>query len=180
MRFAQRIAKRTRRTARLRHEMPFYKLDTLELPAVPATGRLRPAEGLDRDWLVDRLVDFAAEAGLPEHERGRQHIEDFVRSATEKRRIFVWELPEGRPAATASFTLTGMTGARIGRVMTMPSERRRGIASAAVAALSQHILNGRIAQWCGLFADAKNPQSNRIYQRLGYREACRYRSVELV
>ena len=54
-----------------------------------------------------------------------------------------------------------------GPVYTPPEERGQGYASAAVAALSQHVLDSG-ATPC-LFTDQANPTSNAIYQRLGYR-----------
>jgi predicted GNAT family acetyltransferase len=57
--------------------------------------------------------------------------------------------------------------ARIGPVYTPKRFRGRGYASAAVAAVSQLILD-QGARVC-LFTDQANPVSNRIYQRIGYR-----------
>lgn len=178
-RFAERIAAPGSRRARLRFEFPFYTLDTLIPPKSPPPGRLRPAEAADATWLIDWQIVFAEESGLFEHERDRDHVAAYVKQATENRRQFIWEWPDGRPATIASYGPTGISGARIGRVLTWPSERGHGTASAAVAALSRHILDNRIASWCGLFTDATNPISNRVYQRLGYREICRFRSIRL-
>ena len=65
---------------------------------------------------------------------------------------------------------TGATphGIRIGAVYTPPELRRRGYASALVAAVSQAELD-RGRRWCFLFTDLANPTSNRIYQAIGYR-----------
>jgi predicted GNAT family acetyltransferase len=43
-----------------------------------------------------------------------------------------------------------------------------------VGQLARQLLDGG-KTWCGIFADLANPASNRIYQRLGFQEACRYR-----
>ena len=59
-------------------------------------------------------------------------------------------------------------GIRIGAVYTPPELRRRGYASALVAAVSQAELD-RGRRWCFLFTDLANPTSNRIYQAIGYR-----------
>ena len=68
---------------------------------------------------------------------------------------------------------TGWTprGVRINAVYTPPQSRRRGYASACVAALSQLLL-GAGRQFCFLFTDLANPTSNRIYQQIGYRAVC--------
>ncbi|MBI3516317.1 MAG: GNAT family N-acetyltransferase, partial [Proteobacteria bacterium] len=101
----------------------------------------------------------------------------FTRGKVRRSEQFIWEC-RGNPVVFAGFSPTGVSGARVGPVITIPTERRKGFASAAVAALSQRLLDDGHA-WCGLFADVENLESNRIYQRLGYRETCRFRSIEL-
>ena len=62
-------------------------------------------------------------------------------------------------------------GIRIGAVFTPPDLRRRGYASACVAAVSQSVLDaGR--KFCFLYADIANPTSNHIYQEIGYQPVC--------
>jgi predicted GNAT family acetyltransferase len=60
---------------------------------------------------------------------------------------------------------------RIGPVYTPPPERRRGYASACVAAASQLALSAG-AERCMLYANLANPTSNSIYQQIGYRPVC--------
>ena len=49
----------------------------------------------------------------------------------------------------------------------MPEFRARGYATAAVAALSQQLLDsGRT--FCSLYTDLSNATSNSIYRRIGY------------
>lgn len=71
-------------------------------------------------------------------------------------------------AALARETWTGIA---VNAVYTPPEERGRGYASACVAALSQHALDGG-RDFCMLFTDATNATSNRIYERIGYRFVC--------
>lgn len=53
------------------------------------------------------------------------------------------------------------------RIYQPPERRRRGYASALVAALSQHQLDaGR--RFCFLFTNLSKPTSNHIYQAIGY------------
>ncbi len=60
-------------------------------------------------------------------------------------------------------------GIRIGMVYTPPEHRGNGYATALVADQSQWLLdNGYDA--CFLFTDLANPTSNRIYERIGYRQ----------
>jgi predicted GNAT family acetyltransferase len=57
---------------------------------------------------------------------------------------------------------------RVGPVYTPPACRGRGYASAAVASLSQRLLDDGASR-CMLFTDLSNPTSNKIYDALGYR-----------
>ena len=50
---------------------------------------------------------------------------------------------------------------------TPPERRRRGYASALVAALSQEQLDAG-KEFCFLYTDLANPTSNKIYQDIGY------------
>jgi predicted GNAT family acetyltransferase len=58
-------------------------------------------------------------------------------------------------------------GIRVGAVYTPPDKRRRGYASALVAALSQEQLDSG-KKFCFLYTDLANPTSNKIYQDIGY------------
>ena len=56
---------------------------------------------------------------------------------------------------------------RIGPVYTPKEHRGRGIASAAVAEVSQLLLD--TGERACLFTDQANPTSNKIYKAIGYR-----------
>jgi RimJ/RimL family protein N-acetyltransferase len=138
----------------------------------PAAGLLRLARAEEARWIADWLVAFATEAGLPHGERTREYQDAMTMRRIDRGLQFVWKV-SGRPVSIASCIPVGDGGARIGGVYTPPAERGRGYASACVAAISQRVLDeGKT--WCSLFADAANPVSNAIYQRLGYREDCTY------
>ena len=82
------------------------------------------------------------------------------------RDLFIWD--DGGPVSTVTKTRHSTHGIVVSLVYTPPAHRNRGYASAAVAALSQQLLD---AGWefCSLFTDLANPTSNSIYQRIGYR-----------
>jgi len=67
---------------------------------------------------------------------------------------------------------------RIGPVYTPPEHRRRGYASAAVAAASRQAL-ARGASRCMLFTDLANPTSNKIYAAVGFRRFADWVELEL-
>jgi predicted GNAT family acetyltransferase len=84
---------------------------------------------------------------------------------------------DGEPVSMAGFSGPTPHGIRIGPVYTPPERRRRGYASALVAALSAKLLaEGR--DYCFLYTDLANPTSNKIYTDVGYEHVCE--SVELV
>ena len=65
----------------------------------------------------------------------------------------------------------------VNAVYTPPKYRKRGYASASVAALSQKLLDSGYRS-CVLFTDLSNPTSNKIYQNIGYKPVCDYTSYE--
>ena len=106
---------------------------------------------------------FIQDAGLEGTAEGAREIAE-LRIAD--RDLFIWE--DGGPVSTVTKTRHSTHGIVVSLVYTPPAHRNRGYASAAVAALSQQLLD---AGWefCSLFTDLANPTSNSIYQRIGYR-----------
>jgi predicted GNAT family acetyltransferase len=92
-----------------------------------------------------------------------------------QRRLFLWCDPE--PVSMAGWSGRTANGVRINFVYTPRGCRRRGYASACVAALSQHLLDsGR--RFCTLFTDLANPTSNKIYRSIGYEHVGNFKHVE--
>ena len=67
---------------------------------------------------------------------------------------------------------------RINAVFTLEDERRKGYASACVAALSRQLLK-RGWHYCLIFADRTNAITTSIYPRLGYRKIGTFATIEL-
>jgi predicted GNAT family acetyltransferase len=80
-------------------------------------------------------------------------------------RVFLWDVDGERVHVTAA-NPPAYGAARIGPVYTPAEHRGHGYAGAAVAQVSQRLLDEG-ARPC-LFTDQANPVSNRLYQRLGY------------
>jgi GNAT superfamily N-acetyltransferase len=140
-----------------------YELRAVVPPADPAPGHLRAARADDAGRLVEWTTAFFAAIREPGDAEG------FVRSHLADGSLVVWD-DEGIVAMAAAAGRTPHA-ARIGFVYTPPERRRRGYASALVAALSQRLLDeGR--SHCCLYTDLANPTSNAIYQRLGYTPLC--------
>ena len=82
----------------------------------------------------------------------------------------------GGPVSMAAGTRPIVHGITVNRVYTSPALRRRGYATACVAALSQRLLDEGY-QFSMLFTDLANPTSNNIYQQIGYRPVCDFRET---
>jgi predicted GNAT family acetyltransferase len=129
------------------------------LPATP--GRLRPATSSDLELATQWVAQFTEEAATGDsqdpHEVAKQRIA--------RGQLYLWEAL--RPVSMAAWTGATPNGRRMYLVFTPPTERRRGYASACVAALSDKILSAG-DNYCCLYADLANPTANSIYSRIGY------------
>ena len=148
--------------------MPLYELGAL-VPLDGVGGVARAAGADERDivvsWATEMLAEVSGPAPGPTPAIDR-------RLATGS--IWIWD--DDGPRAIASWTDPIERVARIGLVFTPPDYRRRGYASALVAAASGELLVRGLR--CILYTQLANPTSNAIYRRLGYRaiqEALRYR-----
>ena len=153
------------RTVTSRMDQRLFRLDELIAPR-PTDGSARHASGADAEWLARWYTDFAVEAfgRLPVGFDASRMVERGVRSS----QCFVWTLDDGTPVAMAVAHPPVDGVSRIGPVYTPPPWRGRGYGAAVTATASRAILDaGDVAV---LYTDLANPTSNRIYQRLGYRQ----------
>ncbi len=140
-----------------------YRL-TRVVPPRPVPGSVRVATQADRDLVVTWTEGFMRDA------LGEADPADVVETADRwlsgrERTLYLWV--DGEPVSLAGVGGPTPNGIRIGPVYTPPAARRRGYASALVAAVSQAELDaGR--RFCFLFTDLANPTSNHVYQDIGY------------
>lgn len=163
--FARRWAAITQQGVQLHMAQRIYRLDAVMFPDnVP--GELRRATAEDRSLLVRWMAAFQADIGAQvDPKRVEQQVDNAL--ASQSRGLYLW-IDGGQPVSMAGSTGPTPGGIRIGAVYTPPESRRRGYASACVAAVSQAMLaSGR--QFCFLYTDLGNPTSNHIYQEIGYR-----------
>lgn len=137
-----------------------YRLDRVTPPR-DTEGELRQARAADVDMAVAWGRGFAEDAGT-QFATTRKTVEGWIRRGE----LFVWEV-DGTPRSIAVAGGRTPRGVRVGYVYTPPAERRRGFASALVAALSQRVLDEGY-DFCVLYTDLANPTSNAIYRRVGY------------
>lgn len=141
-----------------------YQLEVVK-PVSGVPGKLRCATKADRDLLVNWFAALVREAqGEDASAREAGHrIDAFLDVGTNG--VYLWE--DEKPVSMAGHTGPTPNGIRINLVYTPLEHRRKGYASACVAALSQLLLDeGR--RYCFLFTDLANPTSNHIYRAIGY------------
>ena len=162
-RAVERWSERTSLIGRLQMAERIYAL-TRVIPPRPVPGAMRPARTDDLELVARWLLAFVREA--------QPHLESSLDGARENAagwikggRLRVWE--DNGPVSMAGASGPTPNGIRVGAVYTPPERRRRGYASALVAALSQEQLDGG-KRFCFLFTDLANPTSNKIYQDIGY------------
>ncbi len=130
-------------------------------------GDLRPATRADQALAVQWFCAFEEEALAAEAAAERRtHLEKSVAQKIADGHLFFWV--DGQPVSMAGLTRPTAHGISIGPVYTPPEQRGRGYATAAVARLSQQMLDAG-KEFCALFTDLANPTSNHIYQQIGYR-----------
>jgi uncharacterized protein len=165
--FARLWAERTSQPYRPGMSQRIYELRRV-IPPAPVPGAFRTATEDDLDLVSEWVDGFIVDARLPRSTPGESRALAAMRIAG--RDICVWET-DGRPVSMAGRTRHSSRGIAVSLVYTPKELRRRGYASACVAALSQRLLD---AGWefCTLYTDLSNPTSNAIYQQIGYVPVC--------
>jgi hypothetical protein len=153
----------TGQSCRREIEMRLYQLTQVE-PVAAVSGYLRLATESDRSLLLQWVAAFYSEIGMVNEE-----IEPMVDVQLKRQSLYLWD--DGIPVSMVGGREFSPTAARIAPVYTPPEYRRKGYATACVAALSQKLLDQGCDR-CFLFTDLANPTSNRIYQQVGYHPIC--------
>jgi predicted GNAT family acetyltransferase len=160
--------------AEVRRDVRAFELVAVRPPPSPP-GRFRMATAADGDVLELWLVAFGADIDEPTASADAARV---VTRTTRANDLAVWE-HDGALVSMAVVTRRTPWSSSIGLVYTPPELRRRGYASAVVAALSQRELDAG-QRWCSLLADLANPTSNRIYAAIGYEPRCDLRHIALI
>lgn len=133
-------------------------------PARMAVGHRRKATEADFVFLPDWMVAFAKESMTID--MTREQAEKQARNRFEDGAIEIWE-EDGQAVSMLMIVRPTKTGCMVGYVYTPTEQRSKGYASALVAEATQAQLDGGRA-FVGLFTDAANPTSNKIYRAIGY------------
>jgi predicted GNAT family acetyltransferase len=143
----------------LENRQRLHSLERVALPSPLASGMLRNALAPDVPVARAWMAGFIRETGV-------RHVgADAAERLIEQGRLHVWV--DGEPRAMVAAVRDTPNTAGVGAVFTPPPFRNRGYASAAVARLSQRLLDsGRRS--CFLYTDVASAASSAIFTRLGY------------
>ena len=140
-----------------------FKLEKVKQPS-QVQGSLRLATENDKQLLISWFNAFNSEAlGKKSSDLDS---ESWVDRVLQKQKAYLWD--SEIPVSIACSTRSTPNGVGINMVYTPPEHRKKGYASACVAALSQKLLD-KGYKFCFLFTDLSNPTSNKIYQKIGYK-----------
>jgi uncharacterized protein len=148
-------------TWRTRFRMRLHELTTVSFPAPLPAGSLRKATEADLPLAREWVDAFANDVGLP------IAVPDMAQRLIGGERLFFW-VDAGHECAMVSYSRETRSGCAVNLVYTPPQSRRSGYATAAVATLSDALLEGG-RRFCCLYTDLANPTSNSIYAKIGYR-----------
>ena len=148
-------------TWKTRFRMRLHELTRVSFPALLSPGSLRKATEADlplaREWVDAFVRDVGLSVAVP----------DMAQRLIGQERLFFW-VDAGHECAMVSSSRETRSCCAINMVYTPPQFRRSGYATAAVATLSNALLNGG-RRFCCLYTDVANPTSNSIYAKIGYR-----------
>lgn len=155
--------------AELRMAQGVFSLKAVEeVPTI--AGEARRVGAMERPLLRQWLTDFTAEAlpTAPQDETAMTRVLNLRLSSDLDTGVWFW-WAEDEPVAMAGYGGQTPHGVRVVSVYTPPALRSRGYATRLVAELSTWLL-AQGKQFCFLYTDLSNPTSNRIYERIGYRQ----------
>jgi predicted GNAT family acetyltransferase len=129
-------------------------------------GHVRQVTADDAELLADWIAAFMREAtphdSIPSRER-------LLNLASEGRHL-LWVVDE-QPVSMAVIARRTRNAAAISGVYTPPELRARGYAGSVTAAVAEQIFAEGKSMAC-LYADLRNPYSNRCYAKIGFTRVC--------
>jgi len=153
-------------------ELVAYHCPKLIQPA-PVNGHLLRATFEHTDTIAGFMAGFSEDAyGV--HSSPQKFL-TMAEEAVRFGKLYIWIVDE-TPVSMAKITHLSARHGRINDVYTPSSHRKNGYASATVAELCALLLQDHITPM--LYADAKNPDSNKVYQSLGFIETGRILDIK--
>jgi uncharacterized protein len=143
-------------------------------PTSVIPGQLRQAEQEDQETVIAFCECFANDPRMSPAERAGARTD--AERRMEQGELFLWD--DGGTKSIAAYKESLPTGGRLNLVYTPPEYRRRGYASACVAALTR-LRFERGWDWCALFIDTSDPAASRMYRNLGFREVPKFQNYDI-
>jgi predicted GNAT family acetyltransferase len=125
------------------------------------TGGLRQAQASEQALMREWVAAFVEETDAFSANDPAEAADRMLQAG----RLYVWD--DSGPRSLVACGRDTPNGGVVNTVYTPQTHRRRGYATAAVAALSRQLLAAGKA-FCCLYTDMSNPTSNAIYRRIGY------------
>ena len=158
------------------------KIDkTLNAMQLFEVSKINPAPGFMREIIEEDIYfvpywenEFHVDCHVNPWNRLADTIEAF-KNELGKGKHYIWV--DKTSVSQAVFVRENFSGATISKVYTPPFYRGRGYCTALMARLSRDLLD-RGYKYCCLFADADYPESNKVYQKVGYKNICLSREIK--
>ena len=171
--FSENYTKLANKTSRIKVRLNPMILKELSRDIDFAPGYLREiTEGdlcylpyWNKEWAIDCHQDVRDITGYAEN----------IKNQTGKNMLYVWV--DKTPVSMAGSQAPMPNGTNIGMVYTPPHYRNKGYGTACVWHLSELLLN-KGNKFVSLFADADYPVSNKVYQKIGFRNVCLYQEIK--
>jgi predicted GNAT family acetyltransferase len=163
--FAEAYCENTGRLYHVHMMMEAYHCPQVQKPA-NVNGKLLQADAGYIPIIADYLASFVKDAfgtdSAPENFMG------YAREVAESGKLYLW-MVQDKPVSMANLAHLSARHCRINEVFTPHDYRKHGYASACVAELCAQMLGKGLTPM--LYADAANPDSNKVYQSIGFERA---------
>lgn len=146
--------------------MDIMEITELNKDVILPKGNFRTATLEDKELLIDWYIKFVNEA-LNE-EVSYLDFKDKLDKRIENKNIYIFEDDKNTPMAMISVTRQLVNGISVSNVYSSKKARGKGYGLAVVYNLSKEYLE-RGNKFCNLFVDKKNPISNGVYKKIGYK-----------
>ena len=166
--FCEQYSKLTDKNYRIKESLVLYILEKIN-ELIPVKGSFRKVNKSDMFYLPYWYADFPPACNIGDYNLPAG-IEGAAK-AVENGNAYIW-LDE-YPVSLAASVRSTSDCAFIGQVYTPPNLRGNGYSTACVSHLSQKLFDSGF-KYCALYADCANPYSNRVYQKIGYKEVFWY------
>ncbi|MCL2773549.1 MAG: GNAT family N-acetyltransferase [Oscillospiraceae bacterium] len=170
--FAEIYAKLTGKSSRVHVTLNAMQLDKLS-DVNFAPGYLREITEDDLYFMPYWQKAFSEDCNL-----GSGNIAEIAENQKNqigKNMLYIWS--DKIPVSMAGLGHQRTNSAHIGRVYTPPFYRNKNYSTSCVWYLSKILLD-RGNKFVSLFADADYPVSNKVYQKIGYRNVCLYQEIK--